>query len=95
MNSEHDQGMPQSHIGWSPLILIGDYLVTLLRPSFVDHLCHLWLMFVMRSRLFIAALWSLAGEELTSWLSFVMFNYVCHFPMWYPGTVVVLDCIDS
>ena len=30
----------------------------------------------MLSRLFIAALWSLAGECLTSWLSFVMFNCV-------------------
>ena len=20
---------------------------------------------------------------------------VCHFPMWYPGSGVVLDCIDS
>ena len=28
----------------------------------------------MLSRLFIAALWSPAGEGLTSWLSFVMFN---------------------
>ena len=31
-------------------------------------------MFVMHSRLFIAALWSPAGKELTSWLLFVMFN---------------------
>ena len=30
----------------------------------------------MLSRLFIAALWSPAGEGLTSWLSFVMFNCV-------------------
>ena len=34
-------------------------------------------MFVMLSRLFIAALWSTAGKGLTSWLSFVMFNCVC------------------
>ena len=33
-------------------------------------------MFVMFSRLFIAALWSPAGKELTSWLFFVMFNCV-------------------
>ena len=44
---------------------------------------------------FIAALWSPAGTGLTSWLSFVMFNSVCHFPMWYPGSGVVLDYIDS
>ena len=30
----------------------------------------------MRSRLFIAALWSPAGEGLTYWLLFVMFNCV-------------------
>ena len=44
--------------------------------SFVDHLCSLCLVFVMLSCLFIAALWSPAGKELTSWLSFVMFNCV-------------------
>ena len=31
-------------------------------------------MFVMLSRLFIAALWSPAGKGLTIWLSFVMLN---------------------
>ena len=30
--------------------------------------------FIMLKRLFIAALWSLTGKGLTSWLSFVMFN---------------------
>ena len=30
----------------------------------------------MLSRLFIVALWSPAGKGLTSWLSFVMFNYI-------------------
>ena len=44
--------------------------------SFVDHLCYLCLVFVMLSRLFIAALWSPAGIGLTSWFSFVMFNCV-------------------
>ena len=33
----------------------------------------LCLVFVMLSHLFIAALWSLDGKGLTSWLSFVMF----------------------
>ena len=33
----------------------------------------LFLVFVMHSRLFIAALWSPAGKGLTSWLLFVMF----------------------
>ena len=33
-------------------------------------------MFVMFSRLCIAALWSPAGKGLTSWLLFVMFNCI-------------------
>ena len=41
--------------------------------SFVDRLCYLCLVFVMLSRLFIAALWSPEGKWLTSWLLFVMF----------------------
>ena len=40
--------------------------------SFVDHLCYLCLVFVMLSRLFIAAFVSPAGKGLTSWLLFVM-----------------------
>ena len=40
----------------------------------MDHLCYLCLVFVMLSRLFIAALWSPVGKGLTSWLLFVMFN---------------------
>ena len=39
----------------------------------MDHLCHLFLVFVILSRLFIAALWSPEGKEMTSWLLFVMF----------------------
>ena len=42
----------------------------------MDHLCYLGLVFVMLSRLFIAALWSPAGKGLTSWPLFVMFNCV-------------------
>ena len=44
--------------------------------SFVDHLCYLCLVFVMLSRLFIAALWLLAGKRLTSWLLSVSFDCV-------------------
>ena len=44
--------------------------------SFVDHLCYLYLVFVILLRLFIAALWSPAGKGLTSWLSYVMFSCV-------------------
>ena len=40
----------------------------------MDHLCYICLVFVMRSRLFIAALWSPAGKVLTSLLLFVISN---------------------
>ena len=39
----------------------------------MDHVCYLCFVFVMLSRLFIAALWSPEGTGLTSWLLFVMF----------------------
>ena len=42
----------------------------------MDQLCYLCLVFVMLSSLFIDALWSPAGKELTSWLLFVVFNFV-------------------
>ena len=42
----------------------------------MDHLCNFCHVFVMLSRLFIAALWSPTGKGLTSWLSFVVLNYV-------------------
>ena len=32
-----------------------------------------------------------AEKGLTFWPLFVM----CHFPMWYPGSGLVRDCIDS
>ena len=38
-------------------------------------------------RLFICALWSPAGKELTSWLSFVVSNCECHFPIGILGQV--------
>ena len=54
----------------------------------MDHLCYLCLVFVMISRLFIAALKSSAGKGLTSWLLFVMFNCVfVTFPCGIPGQV--------
>ena len=37
----------------------------------------------------------LLGKGLTSWLSFVMFNCVVSLSHWYPGSGVVLYCIDS
>ena len=51
----------------------------------MDHLCYLCLVFVMLSRLFIAALWSPTGKGLASWLSFVMlivFSSLFHVVFW-------------
>ena len=39
--------------------------------------------------------WPPEGKGLTSWLLFVMLIVICYFPIWYPPTGVVLDCIDS
>ena len=47
------------------------------------------------ARLFICALWSPAGKGLTSWLSFVVSAVSLSLSHWYPGSGVVLDCIDS
>ena len=59
--------------------------------SFEDHLCYLCLVFVMLSCLVI-----------TFWESADLLSQVCdvlscfrRFPMWNPGSGVVLDCIDS
>ena len=43
---------------------------------------------------YICALWSPAGKGLTSWLSFVV-SVSLSLSHWYPGSGVVLDCIDS
>ena len=47
------------------------------------------------ARLFICAFWSHAGKGLTSWLSFVVSAVSLSLSNWYPGSVVVLDCIES
>ena len=47
------------------------------------------------ARLFICASWSPAGKGLTSWLSFVVSSVSLSLSHWYPGSGVVLDCIDS
>ena len=41
------------------------------------------------------ALLSPAGKGLTSWLSFVVSAVSLLLSHWYPGSGVVLDCIDS
>ena len=50
---------------------------------------------VFAMSLFICALWSPAGKGLTSWLSFVVSAVSLSLSHWYPGSGVVLDCIDS
>ena len=44
--------------------------------------------------LFTSVLWSSAVKRLTTWLSFVVY-YCESLSHWYPGSDVVLDCIDS
>ena len=65
--------------------------------SFVDPLCFCSVLYLLRlcARLFICALWSPAGKGLTSWLSFVVSAVSLSLSHWYPGSGVVLDCIDS
>ena len=62
----------------------------------MDHMYYLYLVFVMQSRLLIAALWSPAGKGLTSWLLFVMFNCVLvTFPCGILGQVLCLGILIS
>ena len=61
----------------------------------MDNMCFVYLVFLMLSRLFIAAFKSTAGKELTSWLLMWCLLYFCYFPMWFPGSGVVLNCIVS
>ena len=66
-------------------------------PSFVDLLCFcsVLCLLCLCARLFICALWSPAGKGLTYWLSFVVSAVSLSLSHWYPGSGVVLDCIDS
>ena len=45
--------------------------------------------------LFTYALWSPAGKGLTSWLLFVVSAVSLSLSLWYPGSGMVLNCIDS
>ena len=65
--------------------------------SLVDILCFcsVLCLLCLCARLFICALWSPAGKGLTSWLSFVVSTVSLSLSHWYPGSGVVLDCIDS
>ena len=61
--------------------------------SFMFLFCLVFAMFC--ARLFICAFWSPAGKGLTSWLSFVVSSVSLSLSHWYPGSGVVLDCVDS
>ena len=65
--------------------------------SFVDFLCFcsVLCLLCLCARLFICALWSPAGKRLTSWLSFVVSTVSLSLSHWYPGSGVILYCIDS
>ena len=64
---------------------------------FVDLLCFYSVLCLpcLCAHLFICALWSPAGKGLTSWLSFVVSTVSLSLSHWYPGSGVVLDCMDS
>ena len=80
---------------WQPLDFIGHAYLTCMITcgSFMFLFCLVFAMFC--ARLFICALWSPAGKGLTSWLSFVVSSVSLSLSHWYPGSGVVLDCIDS
>ena len=61
--------------------------------SFVFLFCLVFAVFC--ARLFVCSLWSPAGRGLASWLSFVVSSVSLSLSHWYPGSGVVLDCIDS
>ena len=65
--------------------------------SFVDRFCYLSLSLPY---LFLAALCSPVGKLLISKAALGslvcdVFLCFCHFPIWCPGSGVVLDCVDS
>ena len=65
--------------------------------SFVGLLCFcsVLCLLCLCARLFICALWSPAGKGLPSWPSFLVSTVSLSLSHWYPGSGVVLDCIDS
>ena len=78
--------------------LFYDILLTVPRQyffcgSFMFLFCLVFAMFC--ARLFICALWPPAAKGLTSWLSFVVSTVSLSFSHWYPGSGVVLNCINS
>ena len=62
----------------------------------MDHLCFSVLcLLCLCARLFICALWSLAGKGLTAGSPLWCLNVSLSLSHWYPGSDVALDCIES
>ena len=62
----------------------------------MDLLCFFCLVFAMPLCVSVyCALWSPAGKGLSSWLLYVVSPVSLSLSHWYPGSGVVLDCIDS
>ena len=57
--------------------------------------CSVLCLLCLCARLFIYALRSPAGKGQTSWLLFVVSAVSLSLSHWYPGSGVVLNCIDS
>ena len=57
--------------------------------------CSVLCLLCLCARLLICVFGSPAGKGLTSWLPFVVSTMSLSLSHWYPGSVVVLDCIDS
>ena len=57
--------------------------------------CSVLCLLCLCAPLFICALGSPAGKGLTSLLSFVVSTMSLSLSHWYPGSGMVLDCIDS
>ena len=57
--------------------------------------CSVLCLLCLCAGLFIGALRSPDGKGLTSWFSFVVSTVSLSLSHWYPGSGVVLDCIDS
>ena len=64
---------------------------------FFSVLCLLCLCACLCACLFICALWAPCWKGLTSWLYGVLWCLTVNLSLshWYPGSGVVLDCIDS
>ena len=83
--------------------LIGCSTMRFQRELYVELRCYTWVIDWLTGKCVALqfnayrkwASWSPAGKGLTSWLSFVVSSVSLSLSHWYPGSGVVLDCIDS